>query len=54
MYAQESKKVAIRPRRHAIPKGSVMKGLAVVGGIRAVQGQTHAADKDRPLYDELF
>jgi Ca2+:H+ antiporter len=54
MYAQESKKVAMRPRKHAIPKGSVMKGLAAAGGIGAAQGRTHAADKVRPPYDELF
>ena len=54
MYAQESKKVAMRPRKHAIPKGSVVKGLAAAGAIRAAQGRTHAADTDRPPHDELL
>ncbi|KAK2623536.1 hypothetical protein QTJ16_007090 [Diplocarpon rosae] len=52
MFNEESQKVAMRPRKHAIPKGAVSKGLAKAGGIGAGIGRTTLPD--RPPNDELI
>ncbi|OWP04194.1 hypothetical protein B2J93_673 [Marssonina coronariae] len=52
MFNEESQKVAMRPRKHAVPKGAVSKGLAKAGGIGAGVGRTTLPD--RPPNDELI
>jgi Ca2+:H+ antiporter len=54
MYAQESRKVAMRPRKHAIPEGGVVKVLAAAGAIGDAQGRTHALDDSQLQQDELL
>lgn len=51
MFAEESQKVPMRPRKHAIPEGGIMKGLVKAGGIGAAQGRANV--EDRPPHDEL-
>lgn len=52
MFNEESKKVAMKPRKHAVPKGAISKGLAKAGGIGAGVGRTTV--EDRPPNDELI
>lgn len=52
MFNEESKKVAMRPRKHALPEGAIAKGLAKVGGIGAGPGRAQL--EDRPPNDELI
>lgn len=52
MFNEESQKVAMRPRKHAIPKGGIAKGLAKAGGIGAGAGRPNV--EDRPPNDELI
>jgi Ca2+:H+ antiporter len=52
MFNEESKKVAMRPRKHAVPQGSAMKALAKAGGIGASVGRAEMSD--RPPNDELI
>jgi Ca2+:H+ antiporter len=49
MYAEKGKKV---PIQNAIPKGDVVKGLALAGAIAAAQGRSHHVNNDGD--DELF
>jgi Ca2+:H+ antiporter len=39
MFNKESRKVAMKPRKHAIPQGAISKGLAKAGGIGAGAGR---------------
>jgi len=52
MFAEESKKVAMKPRKHSLPQGAISKGLAKAGGIGAGAGRPQLAD--RPPNDELI
>jgi Ca2+:H+ antiporter len=52
MFNEESKKVAMRPRKKALPEGAISKGLAKVGGIGAGPGRAQL--DDRPPNDELI
>jgi Ca2+:H+ antiporter len=52
MFNEESKKVAMRPRKHALPQGAISKGLAKAGGIGAGPGRAQLMD--RSLNDELI
>lgn len=52
MFNEESQKVAMRPRKHALPEGAIAKGLAKVGGMGAATGRAHL--EDRPPNDELI
>jgi Ca2+:H+ antiporter len=54
MYNQESQKVAMRPRKHHLASGGVIKGLAAAGGIAAGPGRTRDIDNSRPPTDELM
>jgi Ca2+:H+ antiporter len=51
MFNEESQKVPMRPRKHAIPEGGVMKGLVKAGGMVAAQGRANVTN--RPPNDEL-
>lgn len=51
MYAEESKKVPIKPRKHSIHKGGTVNGLVVVGTTGDVQTRTDAPDRDQPQQD---
>lgn len=52
MFNQESQKVAMKPRKHALPQGAIAKGLAKVGGVGAGPGRAQLTD--RPPNDELI
>jgi len=52
MFAEESQKVAMKPRKNAIPNGAIAKGLAKAGGIGAGAGRPYLPE--RPPYDELI
>jgi Ca2+:H+ antiporter len=52
MFAEESKKVAIKPRKHSLPQGALAKGIAKAGGIGAGAGRPQLVD--RPPNDELI
>lgn len=52
MFNEESKKVAMKPRKGAIPQGAIAKGLATAGGIGAGAGRPYLPA--RPPQDELF
>jgi Ca2+:H+ antiporter len=52
MFNEESQKVAMRPRKHALPHGALAKGLAKAGGIGAGAGRPQL--EDRPPNDELI
>jgi Ca2+:H+ antiporter len=52
MFAEESKKVAIKPRKNSLPQGAISKGIAKAGGIGAGAGRPQLAD--RPPNDELI
>lgn len=52
MFNEASKKVAMRPRKHALPEGAIFKGLAKAGGIGAGAGRPNILQ--RPPYDELI
>jgi len=52
MYNEESKKVAMRPRKNALPDGALAKGLAKAGGVVAGPGRAHILN--RPPNDELI
>lgn len=52
MFNEESKKVAMRPRKHALPEGAIAKSLAKAGGIGAGPGRAHL--QNRPPNDELI
>ncbi|KAH8678936.1 Sodium/calcium exchanger protein-domain-containing protein [Tricladium varicosporioides] len=51
-FNEPSQKVAMKPRKKAVPQGAVLKGLAAVGGISAGPGRAHL--EDRPPQDELI
>ncbi|KUJ16640.1 calcium/proton exchanger [Mollisia scopiformis] len=52
MFNEESQKVPMKPRKHALPQGAISKGLAKAGGIGAGAGRPHVID--RPPNDELI
>lgn len=52
MFNEESQKVPMRPRKHAIPEGGIMKGIVKAGGIGAAQGRANVSN--RPPNDELI
>lgn len=52
MFNEESQKVPMRPRKHALPQGAISKGLAKAGGVGAGAGRPQLAD--RPPNDELI
>lgn len=52
MYNEESKKVAARPRKNAVPEGGIKKAFAAAGGIGAAHGRVNTADG--PGSDHLF
>ena len=52
MFNEESRKVAIKPRKHALPQGAISKGLAKAGGIGAGPGRAQMTN--RPPNDELI
>jgi len=52
MFNEESKKVAMKPRKNALPEGAIKKGLVKVGGVGAGPGRAHMVD--RSLNDELI
>jgi len=52
LFAQKSKKVAMRPRKNALPQGALAKGIAKAGGVGAGPGRAQV--EDRPQYDELI
>lgn len=51
-FSAESKKVPMRPRKHAIPDGGIAKGLVKAGGIGAGTGRPYL--DERPPNDELI
>lgn len=53
MYNAESEKVAMRPRKHRIQDGAIMKGLAAAGGIGAAQGRSPLST-DIPPRDDIM
>ncbi|RFU30336.1 hypothetical protein B7463_g6016, partial [Scytalidium lignicola] len=52
LFNEESKKVAIKPKKNALKKGAIAKGLAQVGGVGAGPGR--APLENRPPNDELL
>ncbi|RDW80388.1 putative Ca2+-transport (H+ exchange) protein [Coleophoma crateriformis] len=52
MFQAESQKVAMRPRKHAMPEGGIAKGIARAGGLVAAPGRAQLSD--RPPNDELL
>jgi len=52
MFAEESKKVAMRPKKHALPNGAIAKSLVKAGGMGAGPGRAQL--EDRPPNDELL
>ncbi|TAQ90115.1 hypothetical protein B7494_g1579 [Chlorociboria aeruginascens] len=52
MFNEESQKVPMRPRKHALPHGAISKGIAKAGGIGAGAGRPQLSD--RPPNDELI
>lgn len=52
MFAEESQKVPMKPRKNALPEGALAKGLAKVGGIGAGPGRANLPE--RPPQDELI
>lgn len=54
MYNAESQKVAMRPSKHRVQGGAIMKGLAVAGGIGAAQGRSRPLSTDVPPGDEIM
>lgn len=54
IFAKEGKKVAMRPRKHSIPEGGVVKALAAAGAIGAAQGRIRGLSVDRLQHDELL
>lgn len=52
MFNEESKKVAMRPRKKDLPENSLAKGLAKAGGVGAGPGRAQL--DDRPPNDELI
>ncbi|KAG4024986.1 hypothetical protein MFRU_075g00080 [Monilinia fructicola] len=52
MFNEESQKVPMKPRKHALPEGAIAKGLAKAGGIGAGPGRANLAE--RPPHDELI
>lgn len=52
MFAIESKKVAMKPRKNVVPEGSLAKGLATAGGMAAGPGR--ATFDDRSPNDEIL
>lgn len=53
MYAEESQKVAMRPRKHALPEGGVKKAMAAAGGMSAATGRVARKSDERPP-DEIM
>jgi Ca2+:H+ antiporter len=51
MFNEESQKVAMRPRKNALPQGAMAKGLASVGGVLVGPGRAQVAD---PENDGIF
>jgi Ca2+:H+ antiporter len=51
MYAEEGKKVPIKPRKHSTHKDGGLNGLAVVGTAEDVQTRTDAPDNDQPQHN---
>jgi Ca2+:H+ antiporter len=54
LYAIQSQKVAMRPRKKHLPEGHIQRGLAAAGGIGAGLGRIQAVDEDRPPNDEIM
>ncbi|PQE04568.1 putative Ca2+-transport (H+ Ca2+ exchange) protein [Rutstroemia sp. NJR-2017a BVV2] len=52
MFSEESQKVPMRPRKNALPEGSLARGLAKAGGIGAGPGRANMPE--RPPHDELI
>ncbi|KAI9644344.1 hypothetical protein NHQ30_007701 [Ciborinia camelliae] len=52
MFNEESQKVPMKPRKHALPEGAIAKGLAKAGGIGAGPGRANLPE--RPPNDELI
>ncbi|KAH8809174.1 Sodium/calcium exchanger protein-domain-containing protein [Xylogone sp. PMI_703] len=52
LFNEESKKVEMKPRKNALKKGAIAKGLAQAGGVGAGPGR--APLEDRPPNDELL
>lgn len=52
IFAMESQKVAMKPRKNTIARGSISKVFASAGGIGAGAGRPNITD--RPQNDELF
>lgn len=52
IFAMESQKVEMKPRKNTIPRGSISKVFASAGGIGAGAGRPNITD--RPPHDELF
>jgi Ca2+:H+ antiporter len=55
MYSARSEKVAMRPSKHHIEKGAIVKGLAVAGGIGAAQGRSRlSTDGDEIMQRDAY
>lgn len=56
MFAEESKKVAMRPGKNAIVEGGIQKGIAMAGGVGAAHGRVNAeeAENDDQRNDALM
>jgi Ca2+:H+ antiporter len=52
VFNEESQKVAMKPRKHALQEGAVMRGLATAGGIGAGIGR--ALPEDGPSNNNFF
>jgi Ca2+:H+ antiporter len=52
LFAEESQKVAKKPKKNALPEGAIGKVLAKAGGIGAGPGRAQL--EDRPPQDELL
>lgn len=54
LYNIEGEKVAMRPSKHRVPDGAVMKGLVAAGGMGAAQGRSHPLSDEVPPRDEIM
>jgi Ca2+:H+ antiporter len=54
LFQIESEKVAVRPRKHRLPDGAVLKGLAAAGGVVAAQGRSSHIWYDNYPNDDIM
>lgn len=54
MYNAESVKVPMKPTKHSLPEGAILKGLAAAGGIGAAIGRSRPPSGEIPPPDEIM